>query len=299
MTQNSGKPDKVLWSELLPYEFKRRISECPIVYLPLGICEPHGQIAAFGLDTIKAEWLCEQAARKVGGVVAPSMGYHIHESGYHARWLEDTVGEENPHMTAMPPHVFLHFFLYQLRAFANAGFAGVVVVSGHSGGNQFDLRRVSEVFSRQTGIQVWAASDPELVTGLYEGDHAGKYEISQLLHVRPDLVDQHRAVLAHAEGAGGPLAIGDDAHEADPELGEAIMLSCLQTLVTQAETMKEKIDREGRPICPNLVYEQVEEMWAEVWSGRSSWTTTKPREGQSSVSSASRWAPYEHPDYEQ
>lgn len=70
---------KTLWSELLPYEFNRRLDECPIVYLPLGLCEPHGQVSAFGLDTIKAEWLCLRTAEKAGGVVAPSMGYHIHE----------------------------------------------------------------------------------------------------------------------------------------------------------------------------------------------------------------------------
>ncbi|WP_281248398.1 creatininase family protein [Paenibacillus catalpae] len=77
---------------MFPFEFKQLLAECPVVYLPLGLCEPHGQVSAFGLDTIKAEWLCQNAASSVGGIVAPSMGYHIHETGNHARWLEDTVG---------------------------------------------------------------------------------------------------------------------------------------------------------------------------------------------------------------
>ncbi|OGX61612.1 MAG: hypothetical protein A2189_02530 [Paenibacillus sp. RIFOXYA1_FULL_44_5] len=46
---------KILWAELLPYEFKQRLAECPVVYLPLGLCEPHGQISASGLDTMKAD----------------------------------------------------------------------------------------------------------------------------------------------------------------------------------------------------------------------------------------------------
>jgi creatinine amidohydrolase len=120
MKQNTGS--KVWWSELYPHEFKTRLADCPVVYLPLGLCEPHGQVSAFGLDTIKAEWLCEQAAIQAGGIVAPSMGYHIYETGYHARWLEDTVGEENPHMSSIPPGIYLSLFLYQLRAFVNAGF---------------------------------------------------------------------------------------------------------------------------------------------------------------------------------
>ncbi|RKP48939.1 creatininase family protein [Cohnella endophytica] len=291
MTRNSGKPDKVLWSELLPWEFKRRLADCPLVYLPLGICEPHGQIAAFGLDTIKAEWLCENAAREAGGIVAPAMGYHVHESGYHARWLEDTVGECNPHMTGMPPHVFLHFFLYQLRAFANAGFKGIVVVSGHSGGNQFDLRRVAERFSIYASIPVFVASDPELVTGRYEGDHAGKYEISQLLYVRPDLVDFAKSDLHRFADAGGPLAIGDDAHQADPLLGRDIMEACLRKLIQEAESLKGRIGNDAATIP--ITYEEIEALWQELWQVRQDWITARPRDGQLPVSTRSQWKSYE------
>ena len=67
MKQNTGNlfemHEKTLWSELLPHEFKTRLADCPIVYLPLGLCEPHGQVSAFGLDTIKAEWICNEAAK--------------------------------------------------------------------------------------------------------------------------------------------------------------------------------------------------------------------------------------------
>ena len=58
------------------------------------------------------------------------------------------MGEENPFLGAIPPHVMLHLFLYQLRAFALAGFQGVIVaVSGHAGGSQDDLRLVANAFT--------------------------------------------------------------------------------------------------------------------------------------------------------
>ena len=79
--------ETVCWEELLPAEFEARLKAFPVVYLPLGLCEPHGHIAPFGLDTIKARYLCEQAARRFGGIVAPAMAYQIHETGYHAPWL--------------------------------------------------------------------------------------------------------------------------------------------------------------------------------------------------------------------
>ena len=74
----------VRWAELRPDDFRARRDACPIVYLPIGLCEPHGHIAALGLDLLKAEYFCEQAAQRFGGIVAPAQGYHIHECGFHA-----------------------------------------------------------------------------------------------------------------------------------------------------------------------------------------------------------------------
>ncbi|MFC4776709.1 creatininase family protein [Paenibacillus sp. GCM10023252] len=286
MTRSSGSGGKVWWAELLPWEFKQRLAECPVAYLPLGLCEPHGQIAALGLDTIKAEWLCEQAARQAGGIVAPTMGYHIHESGYHARWLEDTVGEHNPHMTGMPPHVYLHFFLYQLRALVHAGFKAIFVISGHSGGNQFDLRRAAAAFTRLSSVPVYVASDPELVTGQYEGDHAGKYEISQLMYLRPELVDLARDHLHDIDEAGGALAIGDNAREASAELGEHIMQACLRQLIQEVERVPLGQDKPARSM---MTYEMIEGLWQQLWQERADWVTSQPHEDQLPVTPGSQW----------
>ena len=56
-------------------------------------------------------------------------------------------------------------------------------MSGHAGGSQNDLRRVATVFSKVAGIPVTVRTDPEW--GGYPGDHAGAYEISQLLAIHP------------------------------------------------------------------------------------------------------------------
>jgi creatinine amidohydrolase len=287
MKQNTGS--KVWWSELLPNEFKTRLADCPVVYLPLGLCEPHGQVSAFGLDLIKAEWLCEQAAIKAGGIVAPSMGYHIHETGYHARWLEDTVGEENPHMTSVPPGIFLPLFLYQLRAFVNAGFKAVVVLSGHSGGNQEDLRLAARIFMEHVPIKVWVRSDPELVEGIYTGDHAGKYEISQLMYIRPDLVNLELAQLEEQHGSGGRLALGDDAKESSAALGVRIMNACLTTICKEVAEIKQEFVSE---VFEKVSYKTVENIWSKVLKHSSEWTTANPWEGQAEVSPDSQWNGY-------
>ncbi len=125
-------------------------------------------------------------------------------------------------MGGMPPDVMLRFFLYQLRAFANAGFQAIMAISGHAGGNQEDFRLVARLFENETGVQVIVKTDPELTNGKYSGDHAGKYEVSQLLHIRPDLMKMDRISNAK-DSALGKLAQGEDAQKANAAFGAEIM----------------------------------------------------------------------------
>jgi len=279
----------VRWAELLPDDFKSRIAACPVVYLPMGLCEPHGHIAAFGLDTIKADYLCDEGARRFGGIVAPTQGYHIHESGYHARWLEDVVGEENPLMTGLPPHVVLHQFLYQLRSFANAGFQGALVLSGHSGGNQNDLRQAASAFTNSFGMAVVVHSDPELVEGRHPGDHAGKYEISQLLYLRPDLVDMKLINRRYEKNSGGQLALGDDASDATTAYGEQVMEDSLARIGEIVAELKQ-IPFANRP---RIDFASVEAVWREFLKDAPHWKTAQKWPAQTEVSDSSQWKPYE------
>jgi creatinine amidohydrolase len=219
----------VLWEELLPDEFLERLRDRPLVWLPMGLCEPHGHVAPFGLDTIKARYLCEEGARRFGGVVAPALAYHVHETGYHGPWLRRVMGEVNPRLAALPPHVVYEAFLYLLRAFRNAGFKAAIVISGHSGGNQHDLRRVAQAFDMTCGFETFVCSDPELVANHHSADHAGRYEISQLLAIRPDLVALHRAGRADSDLLGR-FAQNPDAAVATGELGQAILEASLAEL---------------------------------------------------------------------
>ncbi len=282
----------VRWAELRPDDFRARLDACPVVYLPIGLVEPHGHVAALGLDLLKADYYCDEAARRFGGIVAPSQGYHIHECGFHAPWLAEVVGNENPFLAALPPQVMVTLFLYQLRAFANTGFRAVVVISGHSGGSQNDLRLAAAAFSAATGVTVFVKTDPEWVEGLYTGDHAGCYELSQLLAIRPDLVDLSLINRRHEPGSGGRLALGDDAAEATAEHGhainEAILSSIGRTIASLRESMKEN------PPAALLTYADVEKLRATLPPGAAGWHSSSTSPGQSAVPEDSRWKPYDH-----
>jgi len=266
----TSQTETVHWEDLLPREFERRLKQLPLAYLPMGLCEPHGHVAAFGLDTHKAAYLCEESARRFGGIVAPTQTYHIHETGYHRPWLREVVGDVNPRMGSLPPDVVLRLLVFQLRAFVNAGFRAVVVVTGHNG-NQPDLRLVAEEFRRARPVRIAAVSDPELVAGHFEGDHAGRYEISQLMYLRPELVrldrlhDRRGSVL-------GRFAQGEDAHLATESEGRAIMeagLAALKTIVADCHPLPAVEDVPFMPIA------EAEQVWRRVVARTDEWCTLR------------------------
>lgn len=256
----------VRWAELRPKEFESRLAAQPVVYLPMGLCEPHGHVAAMGLDTLKADYICEQAAARFGGIVAPTQGYHIHETGYHAPFLEEMVGAANPRLAALPPDVVLRTLLFQLRAFVNAGFRAVVVVSGHNGA-QADLRLVAAEFMKLVPLPVIVHSDPELVAGTYPGDHAGKFEVSQLLYCRPELVDLDRVPNA-ASHPWGRFAQGADAGEASGEYGRLV----IEAMIEQVGELVAALGPHRAEI-PVLSFADVEPAWEAVNALRSEWVS--------------------------
>ncbi len=257
---------EVRWSHLRPDAFMQRQQERALVYLPFGLCEPHGHIAPFGLDTLKADHYCLEAAKRSGGIVAPTQGYHIHECGFHQPWLEEVVGDQNPFLAAMPPYVICYHFLYQLRAFANAGFRGVIAVSGHHGGSQNDLRLIGTAFTKQTGIPVTVKTDPEWCEGQYLNDHAGKYEISQLLDLHPELMDMTLLGRQFEPGSGGRLALNPDAGEASAAYGREINEAIIHAITDHADQLVL-----GPVLKDPISYEETEQIWKEATENLETW----------------------------
>ncbi len=40
---------EVRWERMFPDELEAAFEDCPVVYLPYGLCEPHGPVNALGL----------------------------------------------------------------------------------------------------------------------------------------------------------------------------------------------------------------------------------------------------------
>ena len=63
----------VNYEELTPSEFRVRLADAPIAYLPLGTLEWHGEHLPLGSDGIQSTGFFSELARKVGGIVLPML----------------------------------------------------------------------------------------------------------------------------------------------------------------------------------------------------------------------------------
>lgn len=219
---------KVRWEEMFPDELEAAIAARPVCYLAYGLAEPHGVQNAIGLDGLKAQALVEAAAQAHGGVAAPMTWWHVHETPRGLYWLT-LQNAPMPRLTNVPADLFLRQLVYQLRAVEIAGFKAAILVTGHYGGIEIDMRVTAQIYAMNRPLRATALADWEIMTYAdYRGDHAGVCETSQLWALRPELVDLSRMP---AEPFEGKLFASDEhARKANRREGEKIMAAQVESL---------------------------------------------------------------------
>ncbi len=153
--------------------------------LPVGSLEQHGPHLPLDTDTRVAVALAEALAdRRPGVVVAPALSYGA--SGEHADF-PGTLSVDHPVVTSL---------LVELVRSARAAFAGVVIVSGHSGNSAALSRAAARSRFEGDRVLLWSPNVPG-------GDaHAGRTETSLMLALDPSAVD----LAAASAGVTAPLS---------------------------------------------------------------------------------------------
>lgn len=259
---------EVRWERMFPDELEAAFAECPVVYFPQGLCEPHGPHCALGLDALKAAAIACRAAREHGGIVAPTEFWHIHEVGGYAVWAHNHVGQvQRTWLTAMPPWQHFRNVCYHVRAADVLGFQAAIFLTGHYGPNWQDLNTVLELLQPHVGTRLRGVPDFEANTpgfdgdGRSGGDHAGKVETSLLWALEPDCVDYSRL-----PPPGAPellLAMGPNAREADRRVGERMVADEVRWLGAEAQRLRDEYAR-LRPRHSLRTFADVERVWREV-----------------------------------
>jgi creatinine amidohydrolase len=216
------------WERMLPAEYRKAVDALPVVFLPLGTVEWHGEHNALGLDSLKAHELCVRAARQAGGGV-------VHPPVYGGMG-----GLDKPATVVLEPELawenyLLRPWLEQLcYEFHRQGFRAILILTGHYGHNQQIV--VREVGARMTErLQIPVLGTPEYWLAHdegYLGDHAGIGETSLLWHLHPELVDIARIREDPEYGATDAIERGSS-----PELGKRYADAIISRLASLARAM--------------------------------------------------------------
>lgn len=210
------------YEELRPRQIDAILAETPVAYIPWGALEWHSYQNPIGLDAIKVSNLALEAAKRTGGVVVPPVYAGYQTMKPHAQFK---------HTVEVPAEVIMGLANAYLDQLADEGFRLTVLLMGHFGGEHVKaLMHVCDnwptIRGAGTGMKVWAF--PEYVVRP-EGadpppDHAGKYETSLLMHLRPDLVDlAELPAEGEVVGNGPRMGIhGHDPREASAEIGARV-----------------------------------------------------------------------------
>lgn len=195
----------IRFEEMFPWELAQTIAEAPICYLPLGVLEWHGEHSAVGLDGIKAHAVCEEAARRSGGVVVPTLWWGSDERDDLPDGTYLTGGIERGERYHVPgsmfwirPETFRELLIDMFEAMRRRGFRVIVVVAGHWSPRVYlpTVRTAGDEFlGRHPDIRWLLVTDQEMAPDLdYPYEHAAGGETSLLMAIRPDLVALDKAL---------------------------------------------------------------------------------------------------------
>lgn len=266
-------PREVRWEMMFRDELEEAFAECPLVYFPYGMCEPHGPHNTLGLDALKAHGIACLAAQEHGGIVAPPDYWHIHGFGGYAAWAAQWVGEvARPWLTCVPPWVHFKNVCYHIRAAEVLGFHAAILLTGHYGPNWEDLKTLVSHIQPYVGTRIYALPDFEANQpgfdryGESTGDHAGKVETSLLWALRPECVDISRQPQADPARPVDPkehFAMGSDAGEASRQVGERMVADEVRWLGEKGRELLAEYDR-LQPAHTLRKFADVERVWQEA-----------------------------------
>jgi creatinine amidohydrolase len=224
-------------AELAPHALEERLESCPALLLPIGTIEYHGDHLPLGLDGLKAEAIAGDAARRSGAILGPL-----------SWWAAD--GVDRPYTLRLDAGLIEPMLVEGLVQLAGMGFRAIVLVNGHFGlENSRLLRRVALAVMERCEAVVWPVAEYEILLDLGDrGDHAGLWETSLLLGVRPELVNLESLV----PGVAARGVIGADPRGASRRQGEDGVAQAGTRIAVAVERLLSLVDAERGVLVESL-----------------------------------------------
>jgi len=203
------------YAELLPEQLDLLWQQNAPAILPWGALEWHGAHLPLGLDGIVATWFAEQLAAQTSGVLLPGV------------WLP---------MTTLPHRHSLQVRTETLRMVLDDVIAGlyesgarrICLISGHyAQGHQVEMSEAAlRAMDDNPGLLVLSGAPLELLGDDRMLDHAGQFETSELLAIRPDLVHLEN-LTEDVPTAHDSAVIGERPTRGSASEGQALLESAL------------------------------------------------------------------------
>jgi creatinine amidohydrolase len=183
--------ERVLWQEQWRQELETLATQSPVVIVPTGSVEQHGPHLALDVDIVNALAIAVAAAHEVSDfpvLVAPPIWTGL------SHYKQGHIGTITVRM-----ETFVDLVCDVCRSIHDNGFERIVLLNGHGGNraiNQAITIKLSEEDIFLLPITYWDMV-PLLLEGASERDggsigHAGEWETSLQLYLRPDLVASDR-----------------------------------------------------------------------------------------------------------
>ena len=169
----------IRYEESRPEAMRAMLKTAPVAYVPLGALEWHGEHGPLGLDGLKAYALCAATAERTGGVLFPTMYW----GAFDTMMFPFTFNFRKTVIKTL-----VHETLKQLEHW---GFKVIVMLTGHYPPSQIKLLKKECRRFNKAGDAL-AIGVPEQVFALdidYYGDHAGMWETSIMMAIRPELIN--------------------------------------------------------------------------------------------------------------
>lgn len=190
--------EKMKWTD-----YDARVKDGPVVFLPVGALEQHGPHLPMNCDEIIPREISAAVAKKVRGLVAPSLFY-----GYKSQ-PRTGGGNHFPGTTSLSAEAMIASVRDVLQEFGRHGLRRVVIMDGHSENAMFitegidlalrEMRRDGITDMKILRIGYYEFTSPETEKFVWPDgfpswplEHAGMMETSVMLHLHPELVDMSK-----------------------------------------------------------------------------------------------------------
>jgi creatinine amidohydrolase len=171
------------WNELTFREIEKILKEEPLVILPIGSVEEHGNHLPLGSDSYQAIYVAQEISKRINALVLPPIYYGFTE-------LDDFRGTVSIGFDAL-------YLLVRdiLRGLIKNGVKKILIISGHASAiHMAAIKRAANETVRDYFVKIILLSDYDIAYELrgklvpYEDSHAGIIETSRMMAIRPDLV---------------------------------------------------------------------------------------------------------------